>query len=65
MEVYNKDKLNYRLMELEQEERNLERFLNDNASSLEQEDVEDLKNDLIAIRSEKGQISNLMSGGFY
>ena len=65
VEMYDRGRLSQRLEELKEEEANLEKYLFENSGYLSNDEVERIENNLIGVRSEKGQISHLMSGGFY
>jgi hypothetical protein len=65
MEMYDRSKLNHRLNELNEEETNLEKYLFENSNSLSTEEIKRVENNLVGVRSEKGQISHLVAGGFY
>lgn len=65
MDMYDRGRLSQRLEELNQEEANLQNYLSQNSNYLSSDEIERIENNLIGIRSEKGQISHLISGGFY
>lgn len=64
MEIY-RDNFNNRLQQLNEEEAKWENYLNNNAASLTDDEIEKAKNTLAGIRSEKGEINQIVYGGFY
>lgn len=65
MDMYDRGRLSNRLDELNDEEISIENHLKENYNSLSQDQIQRLEDKLIGVRSEKGQISHLMWGGFY
>lgn len=65
MEIQNRDNFNGRLQLLNEEEAKWESYLSDNAASLDDDEIDKVKNRLAGIRSEKGEINQIASGGFY
>jgi hypothetical protein len=63
--MYNHENLNIRLQQLESEEANLQRYLYENASSLDNSEVSNINNSLIGVRLEKSEIEQIISGAFY
>lgn len=65
MEIYNSNRLNNRLKELNKEELSLKKNLIENSNSIPQDSIEKMENSLVGVKSEKEQIKNMLSGGFY
>ncbi len=65
MEMYDNTKLNNRLQELNEEESNLQKSLLKNSNSLSQDAIKEVEYSLIGVKTEKEQIKNMLSGGFY
>ncbi len=59
------DNYSERLQQLNEEQLKLEKYLLDNSASINQDEMKEIQNELIGIRSEAQEISQFMSGGFY
>lgn len=56
---------NQQLKELQREESNLEKYLQDNINSLDNDEVLKINNKLSGIRSTKEEIDQIISGTFF
>lgn len=65
MEMYNSNRLNNRLLELNEEEFKLKNRLIENSNSISQDAIENIEDSLVGVNAEKEQIKNMLSGGFY
>lgn len=65
MEMYDSDKLNNRLQELNAEELSLKKSLMENSNSTSINNIEKTENSLVGVKAEKEQIKNMLYGGFY
>jgi hypothetical protein len=65
IQMNNHESFNIRLQQLKSEEANLEKYLQENGNSLDSSEVSNINNSLIALRLEKNEIEQIVSGAFY
>jgi hypothetical protein len=65
MILHNHDNFNVKLEQLRLEEASIEQHLHESANSLSSDEVSRLTNDLIAVRLEKSEVEQIISGAFY
>lgn len=63
--MYNHDLFSSRLQELDMEEASLERYLSENGNSLDSTEIDEVRNRIVAVRIEKQELDELVTGGFY
>lgn len=59
------DDFNNQLKDLQEEEANLERYLYQNINSLDDNEIQEIKNQIAGIRNTQEQLNYIISGGFY
>lgn len=65
MQMHTHEDFNVRLQQLESEEARLESYLSKHANSLDNIEISKINNDLTAVRLEKNEIEQIISGAFY
>lgn len=63
--MYNNDLYSSRLQELDMEESSLERYLSENGNTLNSMEIDEVKSRLVGIKTEKQELDELVTGGFY
>lgn len=65
MQEYYRDKLLHEKKDLEMEEDRLRNYLKENSNSLSNDKIEEINNRLTGLNSMKGEIDQILTGGFY
>jgi cell fate (sporulation/competence/biofilm development) regulator YmcA (YheA/YmcA/DUF963 family) len=65
MQNYYRDKFMNEMKDLQNEEDNLENYLRENSASLSSSEIEEINNRIKGLRSARGEIDQILTGGFY